>query len=84
MLGLAKGIYLSGQGQRYYLAQIITHDRPYEENLANALLFSKSAELLEMLQDINNLFIRTKFPTEREMIEYSDKIEQLIKEATTI
>lgn len=55
-----------------------------EEVQSNALLISKAPEMLEMLQKINSLFIRRAFPTEREMIEHSDEIEKLIKEATEI
>jgi hypothetical protein len=82
--GISKGIYLSGENQMYFLAQILTYDRPKNEDLANAILFSKAPEMLEMLNKVNELFIRTKFPTERKMIEYSDKIEKLINEATKI
>jgi hypothetical protein len=56
----------------------------YVFNDFDALLISKAPEMLEMLKKVNELFIRTKFPTEREMIEYSDEIEQLIKQATEI
>lgn len=85
MLGIAKGIYLSGQGQRYFLAQIITHDRPYEENLANALLFSKSPEMLEMLQRIVSLFKRGDFDDKDNLgSKLLNEANQLIKDATTI
>jgi hypothetical protein len=63
---------------------VFGNDPNWIEAQYNIHLFSKAPEMLEMLQKVNELFIRTKFPTEREMIEYSDEIEQLIKQATEL
>ena len=52
--GIAKGYYLSGDNQRCFIAQIITDDRKEKENLANATLFSKAPEMLEMLRRVYN------------------------------
>ncbi len=85
MQGIAKGIYLSGQNQKHFLAQIITHDRPHEENLANAILFSKSPEMLEMLKTIYDAVDWSSYNwNSNEGRALENKIELLIKQATEL
>lgn len=49
--GLAKGVYLSGENQKYFIAEIITHDRSRKENLANANLYAAAQDLLVALHE---------------------------------
>ena len=74
--GLAKGIYLSGENQTFFLAEIISIGRTHEENLSNAILFSKSHEMLEMLVRIMKTY-------DKGTQTYLD-CQQLIKEVTTL
>ena len=55
-----------------------------EEAKANALLISKSPEMLEMLIEFQTMCDKRKFPTESELMEMGNKAKQLIKEATEI
>ena len=51
---------------------------------ANALLISKSPQMLEMLEKVHELFDMLRFPTESEINEYKSEIKALINEATEI
>jgi hypothetical protein len=77
--GISKGVYLSDEKHRYFLAKIIPYDRTEKEVLQIANLFSKAPEMLEMLIAI---------VTEKEgyLLDKADfrEIEQLIKDATEI
>ena len=54
------------------------------EDEANALLISKSPQMLEMLEKVHELFDMLRFPTESEINEYKSEIKALINEATEI
>ena len=80
-LGLSKGLYISGENQKYFICKIIENDRCCLENKANQLLISKAPEMLEMLKE----FV---YDFDNGMIEdyqiLRDRFEQLIKEATKL
>lgn len=72
--GLSRGIYLSGENQKYFLAEIITHERTDEENMANAVLYSKALEMLEFIKKYYRYL----------NLKDQETAEQLIKEATEL
>ena len=77
--GLAKGIYLSGENQKHFLAQIITHDRTEEENIANATLFSKAPEMLDFLQRMYDEYSMNDRIT-GSLLKFTIEARELIKE----
>jgi len=79
--GLAKGIYLSGENQKSFVAQVITYDRTQEENLANATLFSKSPEMLSLLQRMYDEYSMNDRIT-GSLLKFMIECRELIKEAT--
>jgi len=78
--GIIKGIYLRHESKSHFLATIRIEDASYEENLANAVLFSKAPEMLEMLKAL--LRWSAHFP--QAMNDELEKAKQLINQATEI
>jgi hypothetical protein len=51
---------------------------------ANALLISKSPEMLEMLEELRGIFDKYSVDFQSQFFKYKEPLEQLIKEATEL
>jgi len=60
----------------------IHHGNSDEETKANALLISKAPEMLEMLNELRQIFDYYSVSPESQFFKYKDRLEKLINEAT--